>query len=172
MQYITCLICNSKFSQITTTHLNKHLITFRDYKRSFPLAKTITSETSLKLQTNIKKLLTEGKTGFKKGVSNNKGKRPWNYGLTKETDMKIARYAIRLSNRTLSESTKRKIALARLKRIYYITCSQCNNIKPKTIRKLCMKCARKNWVKSPNCIPSDFHVCFFSKPIIPRAFSF
>jgi len=81
------------------------------------------------------KQFNSGKTHFKKGcVSlmkgrkhteeakqlnslNNLGRKPWNKGLTRETDLRVLKYCQAQENKFVSESTKNKIKEARAKQI-------------------------------------------------------
>ena len=73
IDFVLCAICKQKFRQIHHRHLDIHNITFKEYKKLYPFAKTISRAQSEKIiKNNSKRILTEEtKLKISKG---NKGK--------------------------------------------------------------------------------------------------
>lgn len=114
-----CELCKKYFLQLTESHMKtKHNLTIKDYKHLYPNINVFEPE-RLKVFIENQKLRYKAgtKEGFKKHHKINKGKDPWNKGLTKETDERIKNHSNKLQGRILSKEHKRKLSEIRKEKI-------------------------------------------------------
>lgn len=88
---VKCKICKKELNSINNSHLRKHNLSVREYKKLFG-NDTISSELR------------------KKYSLANKKKIPWNIGLTKEIDIRVQRMSDKLKGTTHSELHKKRIS--------------------------------------------------------------
>lgn len=116
---ITCPICNKQFNQITNTHLKKHNLTLKEFKKQYPNVELLSSESKAKITTYN---TTKTKCNKKKY---NKNPNFCKYCLSKlpyeKKDNKFCSHSCAASfsnkNRKISKESKEKIS-ATLKKYY------------------------------------------------------
>ncbi len=84
-----CLVCGKLFKEITNTHLAKHNTIYKEYATKYNISKIVfTDEHKYNMS-----LSSVGKNKGKPKPINSykfpKGYKPWNKGLTKETDKRV-----------------------------------------------------------------------------------
>lgn len=156
---VKCEICGKYYGVISPTHLRKaHGIeTISEYKSMYPGCKIVSDVVSKKLADNAR---SNENIGFKKGHVH-KIHVSWNRGLTVD-DPRVKSYVDKMIGRKMSEEQKKKISDSRTKRIKYVNCQNCGDLKSKTISKLCRPCSHRNRILkfgNPMCGRklSDYH---------------
>ena len=107
---IKCEICGKDFKQITVSHLKKHNMTMKEYRDKFPDSPIVCEDVKEILSQHCKEQQKDENFGFKKGHKVNLKKVPWNKGLTKDIDERVAQCAELLTGRELSYNTKIKLS--------------------------------------------------------------
>ena len=102
-----CMICNQEFKVISWKHLNyKHKITIEEYDKKFG---KINHSITVQTKESVEKA---NKTKKERGV------KPWNYGLTKETNLSLLKISIDRTGKNnpyfkIKDKDKSLMALAR-----------------------------------------------------------
>jgi len=93
LSLLKCKLCGKTFSRITYFHTeNKHGISLEEYRRQFPYAPT------------------ESESWRKSQREGHLGQTAWNVGLTKETNVNVAKQANSMRGRTRSSSHSLRIS--------------------------------------------------------------
>ncbi len=164
MAKVICQICGKDYWQLTSHILRIHKISIPEYKECYPGSEIIAEEVYAKLRKHAAIRRETGPAfGWQKGVSHNKGKIPWNKGLTKETDSRIEDGAKKLRGKIVSRETRKKLSRAMTKNQHYDHCVLCRKAKSPTTRRLCQSCAGKKRMREyPNPMSgkklSDAHI--------------
>jgi Zn ribbon nucleic-acid-binding protein len=95
-EYVTCLVCGYRTEDSLVSHIrNSHPELERVYKETFPGARVVSFESSLRDRSHLKGKPLKEETKSKMSV--NAGR--WNKGLTKETDERVAQAALNMVGR-------------------------------------------------------------------------
>lgn len=122
-----CKICHKYFKDITHTHLKHHNLTTKQYKQMFP---------GIKLVHSSKKGFIPWNKNLhgKQFLSHYKEGKPWNKGLTKETDERVRKLAKTLkeqfrNGRTISKEQRELTSKRMVNEIILGKCNSCGNAK-------------------------------------------
>lgn len=107
---VRCLICNKEFKQITSSHLKIHQLTVAEYKKLYPNCKIVSNDISILLSEKCKIQNKYKNFGFKDNHLINKDKIPWNKGLNKNNDYRVAEYSNKLNGRKFSIEHRCKLS--------------------------------------------------------------
>ena len=156
---VECELCKKEFKQITVSHLLKsHNITMDRYRNLFPDSLLLCDSSAEKIKRH-KIEYWEGNDEAKESIGKifsavRKGKSPWNKGLNKHTDERVATQASNMKGRTFTSEHIENISKSMTKKEKFSFCCDCGSPKGYTDRKRCSRCAQLKRAKEPGYVNS------------------